>query len=277
MEACRSNVGTVPERLECICILLEAGANVNAQNASGDNCLHIAARGGFLPVVRLLTTGPQAALLATTAKNGKLQRPVDVAAARCGLKPPDYVAESGKDGTPIDHTKLAIYEHLRKVDSTARIRLMAALLERQRRAKLARQQALEAHDMLELTMQIEDLSQRSWTAWSTQRAQALQLRREERDMIHAETSRQLPAHFELFRESAEGKARLAKIERQLQQQQQRTGRGGESGASTAALEILRKDHDQERLHEVETHFLTQNPVCPEWEEYLANIPKPTLQ
>ena len=63
MEACRSNVGSVPERLECIRDLIDAGADTAAQDARGDTCLHKAVQGGFLPIVRLLTQGANVRLL----------------------------------------------------------------------------------------------------------------------------------------------------------------------------------------------------------------------
>jgi hypothetical protein len=234
MEACRSNIGVLSQRLECIHELIDAGADASAQDASGDNCLHIAVRNGFLPVVRYLTQHTQAsALLASTAMNGRLEKPIDVAAAKCGLAPSSSSASSssssaasatspnspapgggvggvgGAGASDLPHARLAIHKLLQDLLVTARLRLKVRALGSRRAERQTRLHELHQRDLAAVKAHIAGISERSWGTWSAQRAQAEQLRADERDMMRTAAKTQLATHFDEFLESPAGVAALA--------------------------------------------------------------------
>ena len=206
IEACRSNIGVVSERLECIRDLIDAGADPNLSDSSGDNCLHIAVRNASLPVVRYLTHNTQAALLASTATNCRLQKPIDIAAAKCGLRPPNYDQK-----TDVPHTQFAIFKLLQALLISANLRLKITALGDQRATRLARLRAQRQSDMQKIRQKIEQISARSWTAWSVQKDQAEQVRSEERDLIFQAAKEQYLHHFEQYLETSAGAASLQKL------------------------------------------------------------------
>jgi len=251
MEACRSNVGTVSDRLECIRELIHAGADTTSQDIRGDTCLHIAVRHSFLPIVRLLCQETTTSLLATTVYNGRMQKPVQLAKVKCGL------AVTSTDNPPpsVPYAKSEILRLLRKAEREGRCRLKLALLSRRRRERARRLQAENNKDRIELKKNISDISHRSWAAWGSQRVQANDLRKQERDMVREAAKKKLPEHFATWISTDEAQLRLLKL--------QQSGHSEEE-----AKEIIKEEHHRERIYNVEQYFLSQNPTCPEWEEYL---------
>ena len=54
---------------------------VGAQDASGDNCLHLAVRCGYLPVVRYFCVNTKHSIFASIGTNGKRgEKPIEIAA-----------------------------------------------------------------------------------------------------------------------------------------------------------------------------------------------------
>lgn len=222
MEACRSNIGLVGQRLECITTLIEAGADANLQDASGDTCLHIAARNGFLPIVQYLTVETASALQASTRLNGRLQRPLDIAGFRCGFNPPfDDPAlvisraaikksASNKQNRCISHSRLTIFKILHQLLVGAQIRLKINAFDNRHRSRQIRMQVLQSRDFASMQAHADGISERSWNSWSCQRGQAEQLRKDELEIIRMSTRELIGQHFENFITSAKGKALLAK-------------------------------------------------------------------
>lgn len=79
LEAARTEVGDVNTRLAMVKLLTSNGASVTHADSHGDNCLHWSTRRSCLPIVSFLIKGTDAAVLAGSADNFKLRKPVDVA------------------------------------------------------------------------------------------------------------------------------------------------------------------------------------------------------
>lgn len=77
--AARTMVGSLKDRLKICRTLVDAGADVEAQDAHGDNALHWAARRSQLPIVRYLVEGTEGAVFASNADNFQRQKPLDIA------------------------------------------------------------------------------------------------------------------------------------------------------------------------------------------------------
>ena len=83
IEAVRTRVGFLPDRLEVLRLLFAAGADLRHKDVHGDNCLHWASRMGALPVVRYLLTMTEGAVWASMDENVLRKRPIDIALERC--------------------------------------------------------------------------------------------------------------------------------------------------------------------------------------------------
>jgi len=80
IEACRSSVGPMEDRVKIVHILIQNGASVSQQDASGDTSLHWAARTRNVPVLRaLLKEGGPEAKVAMATRNFFSRTPLDVA------------------------------------------------------------------------------------------------------------------------------------------------------------------------------------------------------
>lgn len=77
--ASRTKVGFLNDRLTIVKLLVQAGADAAAQDSSGDNCLHWAARVSSLPIIRYLTRHTEGAVFASVADNNKMKKPIDIA------------------------------------------------------------------------------------------------------------------------------------------------------------------------------------------------------
>lgn len=83
LEACRTKVGYMEDRLIVLKLLLKNGANLRLKDIHGDNCLHWAARTGSLPVVRYLLKNTEGAVWAAMDENILRKRPIDIALEQC--------------------------------------------------------------------------------------------------------------------------------------------------------------------------------------------------
>ena len=83
LEACRTRVGFMKDRLNVLSMLLNNGADLRAKDVHGDNCLHWAARTGSLPVVRFLLKMTEGAVWASMDENILRKRPIDLALEQC--------------------------------------------------------------------------------------------------------------------------------------------------------------------------------------------------
>ncbi len=83
IEAARTRVGFLPDRLEVLRLLFAAGADLRHKDVHGDNCLHWASRMGALPIVRYLLTMTEGAVWASMDENVLRKRPIDIALERC--------------------------------------------------------------------------------------------------------------------------------------------------------------------------------------------------
>ena len=83
LEACRTKVGFMKDRLNVLNMLLKNGANLRSKDVHGDNCLHWAARTGSLPVVRFLLKMTEGAVWASMDENILRKRPIDLALEQC--------------------------------------------------------------------------------------------------------------------------------------------------------------------------------------------------
>ena len=83
LEACRTRVGFMKDRLNVLSMLLKSGADLRLKDVHGDNCLHWAARTGSLPVVRFLLKMTEGAVCASMDENILRKRPIDLALEQC--------------------------------------------------------------------------------------------------------------------------------------------------------------------------------------------------
>ena len=83
LEACRTRVGFMEDRISVLHMLLKNGANLRAKDIHGDNCVHWAARTGSLPVVRYLLKNTEGAVWASMDENILRKRPIDLALEQC--------------------------------------------------------------------------------------------------------------------------------------------------------------------------------------------------
>jgi hypothetical protein len=83
LEACRTRVGFMSDRLEVLSMLLKSGADLRLKDIHGDNCLHWAARTGSLPTVRFLLKRTEGAVWASMDENILRKRPIDLALEQC--------------------------------------------------------------------------------------------------------------------------------------------------------------------------------------------------
>lgn len=78
--AARTQVGVLNDRLEICKALVNAGANIEAQDTFGDTALHWAARVSSLPIVRYFIKGTDGVIFAANADNFQREKALDVAA-----------------------------------------------------------------------------------------------------------------------------------------------------------------------------------------------------
>jgi hypothetical protein len=167
MQACRHNLGMMSDRLAIIELLVGAGANIAAQDASGDNALHWATRSAQLPIVRFIVERTEASVFASVAQNFKRQKPIDIAAALVDKRP--------------TFSRLTIFTILQKLKRGCNLRLKIQLMAKERKdreAADARRRAFDVQSSVSFAQEMIMLGNR---AWDNQHAEAEKIRtRDER-------------------------------------------------------------------------------------------------
>jgi hypothetical protein len=81
MEAARTHIGNLKDRINVLKCLIDAGAKTHYKDAHGDTCLHWAARNGSMPVIKFLLHNTEGAVFTAMEDNYVHKRPIDVAFA----------------------------------------------------------------------------------------------------------------------------------------------------------------------------------------------------
>ncbi|KAJ0412277.1 hypothetical protein ATCC90586_006663 [Pythium insidiosum] len=149
--ACRGCKGFADQRAEIVRLLVKAGADVNHQDARGDNALHWCARTSNMAALRMLLKVTDAAAGAVVAENGAGDKPLDIA-LRVLERRQTYA------------TKMT-HDILRSVDRECNVRLKLQVIKRfeqqveRQRAAHVDSQWVAALELIDVTL---DTTERMW-------------------------------------------------------------------------------------------------------------------
>jgi len=258
IEAVRNNIGHLANRLEVVQELVDAGAQVNYQDASGDNCLHWAVRRQSLPMVRYIVNNTSEAVIASVTDNHSSMKPIDIAADAIGAQ-----GQAGS-GAKLGFQKFVpaeIFRVLQKLKKGCNMRLKIQGLH-QKRIDDELYRATSSTDQVEALRDVlADFMQTTESTWDRHIEKAEKERQRSLKVVFQDAKVEGILRGKNYIRSDAGKADLIQRAQQIKAEQKRSRKKGKKSSKKQAEELILEEKRQEVLGMVEERFGRKRPPC----------------
>ena len=263
MEAARTHIGTLNNRIEVLKVLINSGAKTHYKDSHGDTCLHWAARNGSMPIIKFLLHNTEGAVFTAMEDNYIHKRPIDVAYA---------VMEKRGDSSSKD-----TYNQLMNMMKGSNVRMKIQRL----KMRTEREQQEKKNQIREDISRIQEEARIAQEAaemeWIRQRSAAEDVRRkEEENHVQQAAAKGVTAAI-AYMETREGKAEVKIKSRDIEREMREAAKmaGEKAGSKTSKVAFAKaqasfvKEKEAEAKKQAKRDFRRLNPSDFDKREYEA--------